>query len=317
MLLAAASLAACWLTSSLDELVGGDAGAPDASSVSSDSAADSATGPPDGEAIESGAVDAPADVAATNDAPAEAPTPIDAGCLTDAYVTSVLSDHPVAYYRLDEAAPATTAADSSGHGNTGTYANVTLGLTGAVKTDPADTAAGFNGSSSLVTVGTQLSFIHTAPFSVEAWIYPTLLNGEYRGVLSSESTSTSPRYGYLIYLDSPDASVLSGFERWGGASSNPTAALGTITTGAWFHLVGTFDSVQSPAMVYYVNGAVLASEAHPSVDIPQTDTFVIGALNGGAGTPSTFQGSIDEVAVYDHALDPKCVQAHYKLGTGP
>ena len=314
-------LGACWLSSGLDVLLEAqDASMPDGSTSdvqagdgpAADGRADAAPG--DG-ATGDASADAPAPVDGAMDGPPDAP--IDAGCFTDAYATSVLFDKPLAYYRLDEQPNATMAADSSGHGNTGTYKSVTLGVPGAIVTDPSDTAADFDGTTSIVTVGTQLSFQGTMPFSVEAWIYPKTTDGEYRGILSSESTSLNPRYGYLLYVEMAD--MYNGFERWGGAASNPIKLTGMVTKDAWFHIVGTFDpnAPQSHYMNYYVNGVDVLFDKNTPVSIGQADTFVIGALNGGSmANPSFFLGSIDEVAVYDHALDPACVVEHYKLGTG-
>src|SRR2546430_16501003 len=57
------------------------------------------------------------------------------------YRASVLADHPVAYWRLDEET-GTVLVDASGNGNDGTYAGaVTLGPPGALASD-SDTAAG-------------------------------------------------------------------------------------------------------------------------------------------------------------------------------
>src|SRR3989442_5707000 len=57
------------------------------------------------------------------------------------YRASVLADHPVAYWRLDEET-GTVLVDASGNGNDGTYAGaVTLGQPGALASD-SDTAAG-------------------------------------------------------------------------------------------------------------------------------------------------------------------------------
>src|SRR5262249_20175458 len=56
------------------------------------------------------------------------------------YAQSVVADSPSLYLRLDESAPP-VAADASGHGANATYqGGVTLGVTGAIATDPTDTA---------------------------------------------------------------------------------------------------------------------------------------------------------------------------------
>lgn len=64
------------------------------------------------------------------------------------YSVEVLSDNPVAFYRLNEAPGATMALDSSPNGNHATFAGSptpSLGADGL--TEEADTAADFNGSS--------------------------------------------------------------------------------------------------------------------------------------------------------------------------
>lgn len=241
----------------------------------------------------------------------DAPVETDAGCLVNDYVSSVLADQPLAYWRLDEDG-GTTATDSTG-GHDGAYRNgVTLGVPGVL---PGDTAALFDGDGGYVYVGPQLAFLDQASFSVEAWIRPTRIDGEFRGVLSNESPSISARFGYLLYVElKPDAGVLSGFERWNGGMSNPTVVVNAVSQGEWAHVVGTFDGMAGHETLY-VNGSALAVDNGPAIQIGQSGAFVIAALNS-AATPTFFDGTIDEVAVYDHALTARCVLAHYDLGVG-
>lgn len=93
--------------------------------------------------------------------------------------------------------------------------------------------------------------------------------------------------------------------------SNPTVHVGDIAPGAWTHLVGTFDGTNEE---YFVNGSPVSADGSP-IKITTTGAFVIGALNS-AATPTFFAGTIDEVAVYEHALSPRCVAAHYNLALG-
>jgi hypothetical protein len=289
-------LSACWLTSSLDPLRApeGDAG-----------------GGPGDAADERPPVDTGLDTSEGGDGggePPEAGPEGDGGCVVASYVASVLADTPVAYYRLDDTT-GTTARDVTKHGYDGTYeGGVTLGVPG-VLTD--DTAAAFDGTSGIVRVGPNPSFDGKAPFSLEAWIRPAALSAGFRGVVSNETTTTTTnRGGFLMYVEAtPDASA--GFERWGANVSNPTVAVPSLQVGAWVHLVGTFDG---KVIGFYLNGAPVDSYSGAPVSIPQPYTFVIGALFSGA-QPTFFDGAIDEVAVYDHALAPRCVLAHYHLGT--
>ena len=61
----------------------------------------------------------------------------------------------------------------------------------------------------------------------------------------------------------------------------------------------------------YVNGALDATQADARSSLPKSMTLFIGAQ-----TTNTrgFAGAVDEVAVYDHALAPDRVAAHYRQG---
>src|SRR4051812_32689998 len=82
-------------------------------------------------------------VAAVVQAPAASATPT--------YRDTVMADSPQAYWRLGDSGG--SAADETGHGNTGTFASsgVTTGASGAIAGD-SDTAVTLNGSSGDATV---------------------------------------------------------------------------------------------------------------------------------------------------------------------
>jgi len=71
------------------------------------------------------------------------------GCMAatawaDTYSSQILSDHPAGYWRLGEPIGSTTAVDSSGNQQNGTYyGGVILGIAGAL-TSSTDTAAQFD-----------------------------------------------------------------------------------------------------------------------------------------------------------------------------
>jgi hypothetical protein len=280
--LALVPLAACWLAASFDGLV--------------------SAGPSDG-SVDAGTPEA---------GPGDALDVLDGSpsCVTaPTYKDAVLAELPVAYWRLDDRTPTTVALDSIGQHN-GTYAGgVTLGQPGALKND-TDPAATFDGDGGIVTIGAVFPFLGMESFSLEAWIKPTGSDAEFRGIVSNESPSIANRQGYLMYVDT--GPTRAGFERWANGTSDPTVLDGGLAVGAWSHIVGTFDGT---SLVLYVNGLATSQVKGKIAIIPANTTFVIGALNGGM-QPTNFQGSIDEVAVYDHALAADCVMSHYKLGTG-
>src|SRR5213592_584293 len=84
------------------------------------------------------------------------------------YKASVLADHPVAYWRLDEAT-GTVMVDASGNGNDGAYAGaVTLGQPGALASD-GDTAAGVGPAGGTASVASTPS-LQVNPVTIEIWI---------------------------------------------------------------------------------------------------------------------------------------------------
>ena len=91
---------------------------------------------------------------------------------TGLYESAVMGDTPSAYYRLGESS-GTTATDTSGNGNNGTYSaiGVTLGTTGAITND-TDTAATFGGSSGEMTVPDNADLDPASQITLEAWFKP-------------------------------------------------------------------------------------------------------------------------------------------------
>lgn len=291
------SLAAC-LLGTLDGLDSGNRAPADAAARDVDAGA---SGPAD---ANGGPVDAGGEDVVTHDA---AP-PTDAGCLVGSYTGSVLADAPVSYWRLDEASGATVAKDTMGRAD-GTYqGGVTAGAPGLFADD---TAASFDGSSGMIVVGPTPAFDGKAPFTLEAWTFATKIDSVYRGIASNETTTVDSRGGFLLYAHASSTGNDVGFERWANGSSNPTITDAGMTN-AWMHVVGTFDGA---TLRFFLDGMQMDEDAADIVAVPQPYTFVIGALFSGA-VSSSFSGKIDEVAVYDHALDPRCVLAHYHLGLG-
>ena len=306
----ASGTSGCWLTASFGTLADDDGGGdfsfdgrPPGEASSGD---DGATGGDDG-APGDDTGNGPADVVLSD---VVLPDGGPLTCVTaTSYTQSVAADAPLAYWRLDDPALSTTAVDATGHGNAGTYAGtVTKGVAGAIANDP-DTAVTLDGTSGRIEVGSKFPFLGKAPFTLEAWIKPAVLDGEYRGVVSNESSTPSGRQGYLVYVQQTQGS---GFERWADNASDPTVVAGVVQTGRWFHVVGTFDG---NLLTYYVNGVQRSTHVGDISIVAQTSSFMIGTLLSET-SGSNFAGTIDEVAVYDHALSARCVLAHYNIGIG-
>ena len=218
------------------------------------------------------------------------------------YRAQVLGDGAVGYWRLGEAS-GTTAADETGTNN-GTYVNgPTLGVAGALK-GSSNTAASFNGSTQYVDVPSSASLnISTGGVSMEAWVKPTVMPGlGNTGTIAMKASD--PPYAYWLQVTDNDRAK---FGVGIAGVNHPLSAGGVVSAGSWYHLVGTYDGT---VQRLYVNGALVASQPLTgSVDVVGGD-FRIGTTRAS----EWFNGVIDDVAVYNKALTPAQVQAHYEAG---
>ncbi len=211
---------------------------------------------------------------------------IGTGDPSDASATTTLTEPagtactPDAYWKFDEGS-GTTASDSSHAGLTGTLVNT------PVYSSDVPTAIHFSDPYSLAfTEGTAEKVTFTKPvsntFTVSMWIKPGSQVDDY-GSLISQSTDIG-----LYYMGSHSANTNQISVYFVGADHFSNA---TLTPGVWHHIAWVSDEGNGS---FYIDGS-LDSTANG-----------IGAMNfntlGSDPGPEMFDGSIDDVRVYDSAL---------------
>jgi hypothetical protein len=228
------------------------------------------------------------------------------GGFVSPYRAAVLLDHPLAYYRLDEAA-GPTAVDETAHAISGTYfGNLGFHAAGALVGDPNHALRTNPEIAGLSAASMLFDFSGTRPFSVEAWVSPVLMTGAYRHVFDYDTMNAQGRQGFGMFLD---ASAAVHIERWvnGMATGNNSAVL---SVGQFAHLVMVYDGT---VISLYVNGVLAASAA----DMRSAPTANVAMLIGASSTTCcALSGTLDEPAIYDYALSPQRVSAHYNAGKG-
>ena len=210
------------------------------------------------------------------------------------YSQTVIGDDPAGYWRLGEAS-GTTAADSSGFDNAGTYSSVTLGGASGIGTsngDP-DTSAAFNGTSSNVSIASTTSLTPSTAFSVEEWVNPTYGSGSWEGTAIGKVGSDS-----LSYSQSPDQLLF--VIRIGSGYAEVDTSL---SPGAWAFIVATYDNSH---LRLYVNGTLESTVAASGAINTSTSPVVIGN-----GTYNYWNGSLDEAAVFNSTLSSTQITAQY------
>jgi hypothetical protein len=226
---------------------------------------------------------------------------VDASVRSDSpYVTAVLADSPVGYFRLDETI-GDDAADVT-QGSSGTYVgNVSFALPGAFP--DSGTSVGFDGSDAGVSLANRFDFTGTDAFSLEAWIRPTSFDGDYHEI-GSRWHQPQARAGYTWFQSNDGV----GFERdMSGSNGALAAANGVFVVNEWAYVVATYDGTTMTVYVDAVQRATMTSTfPTPDADLPT----MIGAANGSPNA-TPFQGDIDEYAIYTGALSSDRVSAHY------
>jgi hypothetical protein len=210
------------------------------------------------------------------------------------YVEAVITNRPLAFWRLDELS-GTTAFDYVG-GNNATYANVTLNRPGALATD-SDTAASFNGTNSYAGTGVSLAN-NCAAFTLEGW-YKLVAGSTRMGFWGQndaiEFGLSNPN---TIQIWTPNGGSLSVANTWG--------------TNSWHYLAAVGNGAN---LRLYVDGNLAGSGGSATANYGSSSyPFNIGGGGIFDATTNWFNGCLDEVAFYDRALAATDIKRHYLLG---
>ena len=223
----------------------------------------------------------------------------DGRALPHDYAEVVRLDAPVSYWRFGDRAG--VAKDAVGSADAAYAAAVRLGAAGALAKDD-DTAARFDGAG-FAAGPDAYGFFGTSAFSVEVWIAPDAGGLPVQRVCNHRYGT--PHTGWLLFVDATKNAV---FERW-----TKDAVLGRVSAplavGRFSHVVVTYDG---DALSLLVDGERRDSVAdHGAID-PFSAPLVWGAAS--TMVLDFFSGALDEGAIYDRALTPSRVRAHFAAG---
>ncbi len=228
------------------------------------------------------------------------------------YEAAVGRDAPAIDWRLGDAG-GPVAADSSISKNAGIAFGgnaVGFGASGAIAGNSAITT---NGSTGYVTAAK----LQPSPsiFSVETWFKTSSMSGgkiigfgnEQGGLDFNGNPKLSSQYDKHIYLTND------GHLAFGVYVGHPDVltSANRYNDGRWHQVVGTQDA---SGLTLYVDGARAAHDSQTR-NQAYNGYWRVGGDNL-AGWPNRpvrnfFPGSIDEAAIYNHALSPTSVRNHY------
>ncbi|MFE2301571.1 LamG-like jellyroll fold domain-containing protein [Streptomyces sp. NPDC059445] len=233
------------------------------------------------------------------------------------YRGALLGAAPAGYFRLGEAAGATTAVDEVRGGN-GTYNAVTLGGAGPF-TDQK--SAAFNGTTSTVALPSGI-LPGAGAESVSMWFKTTTANGVLLGASKDplSAATTTGNYTPVLYVGT--SGKLYGEFYFSGGSTKPVGSATAVTDGKWHHVV---LSTASDSQALYLDDTLVASQTGTAAMSVQTNQYVGGGYIGGnwpdeshssttssTGYATYFKGSIAEAAVYRSQLSAQDVAQQWE-----
>jgi chitodextrinase len=213
----------------------------------------------------------------------------------------------VAAYAFGEGS-GTTTADATGNGHTGTL------LGGATFTASGKYGGGLslNGSTAYVDLGNAADLQITGSMTWSAWVYATA-NPADDGQIVAKSNGTGWQF-----KTSPDT----GSRTFGvGVSPNSSSITQRYSNtvrqlGTWYHVAGVYNAAAATLDIY-VNGVLDNGLLRGTIPTSQynnaSEHVVIGRRTGGY----YFQGTIDELRLYNRALSQAEIQTDMNTAIAP
>jgi hypothetical protein len=211
----------------------------------------------------------------------------------------------VAYWNFDEGS-GNVAFDQSNNSNNGTINGASWTADGRI-----DNALNLNGNGNYVNVGNDSSLRITGQITVGAW-FRMNASGRYQMIVSKTDSG-----GYQLGYDNDGLynGKIAFMVHTNGSYKHAGVSIAEIAVDTWYHVAGTYDGSK---IRFYLNGVERASTdaTGPITDTP--DTCVLIGEEPSLCSPSgwSFNGAIDEVAIYDRALTAGEIQDYYNAIIG-
>ncbi|ATW52338.1 LamG-like jellyroll fold domain-containing protein [Streptomyces peucetius] len=171
-------------------------------------------------------------------------------------------------------------------------------------TGTADHGLTLNGTDAYAQTATPL--IETrSPYTLSAWVR-LQEDDEYATVLSQQGETVTP---FVFFFSGTSKRWYFGVNKGDGSGYYGQPAVNPVQLGTWTHLAGTYDPAKKE-LHFYVNGKLQGAAVTTAGSWASNGPLQIGRSPAGS---SYFPGSIDEVAVWQRALDPSEIADEARL----
>jgi len=210
------------------------------------------------------------------------------------------------------------ASDSSRYGNDGTLTNMDPA------TDRVDGKIGkaleFDGTDDYVDCGNDASLdlgLSGDSFTLEAWIKPNQASpSDWGVVIAKDGLTTNNDRNYWFGQNAGTPGIYFGTRNEADNGRAEWKTNDGLTAGAWNHIAVVWDRTAND-VILYIDGTVKSwnvGDAGAPFDIPSAyDTNVSIGLSGDINA-FPFNGTIDEVKIYNRALNAEEIKADYLAG---
>lgn len=216
------------------------------------------------------------------------------------YLPAVLqnANHQGYRLRLDLDQTGNNFVDWSGYGHDGWCASSSCP---ALVTGIDDAARHFDGINHFIQLGNPQTLNFAGKVTIAAWVKAEATNGLRN--ITAHGFTLNPAAELFLRINNGLYEVGS----WDGSDHKTSFAMPAGDLGQWVHLVGVYDGT---AWRLYRNGVEVSSAADATGAVFVHGRWAVGA--NGEGDGRFFQGSIDEVLIYDHGLTAAKVAELYQ-----
>ncbi len=211
-----------------------------------------------------------------------------------------------AWWPLNETT-GTTSADIAGIPNNGVWVNSPAPVGGEV-----GGALSFNGVNQYVQVPNNAELnVGTSDLSIDAWMRTS--NTSFVRAIVDKRTS-SPIQGYHLYLYNGNL----GLQLADGVGTTTFTNYDSqlfVADGQWHHVAVSVTRNSPTGIVFFKDGVAYPTTYDPTVrsgSLDNSGVFRVGSRS--YDTNAVFNGSIDEVEIFRHALTQQEIQAIYNAG---
>jgi Concanavalin A-like lectin/glucanases superfamily len=224
------------------------------------------------------------------------------------YSHRVLRNDPVAYWRLNETS-GTVAYDKTGNYDATYVQAPAIGAPGLLAA-PSGHSVWFDGIGGRIQADALTQHTWWPGYTLEAWVRIDQTVNEEHIIAFNDNAGDN---GLALLHDQP-----TGLFKFRDCEGQGCAAAFSTTmpqVGRTYYVVVTVNDRNRGRL--FIDGereAIFTSAIRPLTDGHLTIGGEYDSAGGSAIPTSFFEGNIDEVSVYDHALPHRKVRAHYRAG---